>query len=167
MAEADNPAPTTDTAAPKASKVPPTEAADTAGVAPKAAKKEKPPAVEDKPLADLIAQDYLPAVQQGLQSAGITADLAFVKQMIPVRGYATSPECWQVVGKWQSDWGARQFNLYFFDESLQGQRGFSCAEGGIPSTMESFRIDERKLSLDLLVQGTLQRLDAQKWLALN
>jgi hypothetical protein len=165
MAEADNPAPTTDAAAPKAPKVPPAD--DTTGAAPKAAKKEKPPAVEDKPLADLIAQDYLPAVQQGLQSAGIEADLAFVKQMIPVRGYATSPECWQVVGKWQSAWGARQFNLYFFDENLQGQRGFSCTEGGIPSTMESFRIDERKLSLDLLVQGTLQRLDAQKWLALN
>lgn len=133
----------------------------------KAAKKEKPPAVEDKPLADLIAQDYLPAVKQGLESAGIQADLAFVKQIIPVRGYATAPECWQVVGKWQSAQGPRQFNLYFFDEDLQGQRGFSCTEGALPSTMESFRIDERKLTLDLLVQGTLQRLDAQKWLALN
>jgi hypothetical protein len=33
--------------------------------------------------------------------------------------------------------------------------------------MESFMIDERRVTLPLLIAYVLQRLDAQKWLALN
>lgn len=132
-------------------------------------KKEKPPALEDKPFADFMQQDYLPALQKGLASQGISGvSLQFLKQKIPVTGYDSSPECWQVVGQWQADRQSRQFNVYFYDEDIQGNRGFSaCAVNRKASTLESFRIDEKKLSLDLLVSGTLQRLNGQKWLARN
>jgi hypothetical protein len=36
-----------------------------------AAKKEKPPAVEDKPFAEFIEQDYLPALKKALGSQGL------------------------------------------------------------------------------------------------
>lgn len=134
------------------------------------AKKEKPPALEDKPFADFIQQDYLPALKAGLAKQDIPdADLTLEKRKINVIGFAQAPECWQVVGRWISvDRQSREFSIYFFDEKINGQKGFSYSEsGGKASTLESFRIDERKVDLGLLVFWTLQRLNAQKWLVRN
>jgi Protein of unknown function (DUF2996) len=136
--------------------------------APKAAaKKEKAPAVEDKPFAEFIQQDFLPALKTGLAKQGVDdLDLKFEKQKIPVIGYAGEPECWQILGNWKR--GSRQFRVYFTKEDIQGPRAFSFAEnGGKPSTLEPFLIDERKITLDLLVFGVVQRLNAQKWLVRN
>ena len=36
-----------------------------------------------------------------------------------------------------------------------------------PATIEPFLLDERKITLDLLVFGVIQRLNAQKWLGGN
>lgn len=133
-------------------------------------KKEKAPAVEDKPFAEFVQQDYLPALKKGLAAQGIQdVALSFEKQKIPIVGFANEPDCWQIVGRWNSGWHQpRQFNLYFFKEDIQGTRGFSYSEsGGKPSTLEPFLIDERKVSLDLLVFGVIQRLNGQKWLVRN
>lgn len=129
------------------------------------AKKEKAPAVEDKPFSEFIQQHYLPAVKKALEQQGAAdVDLTFAKQKIPIAGY-TGDECWQIVGHWQND--SRQFNLYFPDEDIQGKRAFSCNEGSHPSTLESFLIDERRVTLDLMLYGLVQRLNGQKWLQLN
>ncbi len=132
-----------------------------------APKKEKPPALEAKPFADFMAQDYLPALTQALTDKGVT-DLQVVleRSKIAVKGFETSPECSQVVGRWND--GKRQFNVYFFDDNIQGQRAISCADGATTSsTIESFLIDERKITLDLLVSGVVLRLNSQKWLTRN
>ena len=134
------------------------------------AKKEKPPALEDKPFADFIQQDYLPALKAGLAKQDIPdAELSFEKRKINVIGFAQAPDCWQVIGQWNSGGKqTREFSIYFFDEKINGQKGFSYSEsGGKASTLESFRIDERKVDLGLLVFWTLQRLNAQKWLVRN
>ena len=130
------------------------------------AKKEKPPAVEDKPFVEFIEQDYLPALQKAIADEGVRdLELKFTKQQLPIRGMERLGECWQVVGSWQN--GYRQFNVYFPDENIQGKKAFSCNEGKVPSTLESFLIDERKITLDLLVFGTVRRLNGQKWLGRN
>lgn len=140
------------------------EAGDKPAAAVKA-KKEKAPALEDKPFVEFMQQDYVPALKKALEAQGIKElTLAFEKQKIPVRGMEQD-ECWQVKGIWQN--GLRQFNLYFPDEDIQGKKGFSCNEGKKPSTLESFLIDERRVNLDLLVFGAIQRLNGQKWLTLN
>lgn len=132
----------------------------------KAAKKEKAPAVEDKPFAEFIQQDYLPAVKKALAEQGVQdVDLTFAKQKFPIAGY-NQEECWQVIGHWQNG-VKRQFNIYFAEENIQGKRSFSCNEGSHPSTLESFLIDERKVTLDLMIYGLVQRLNAQKWLTRN
>jgi hypothetical protein len=147
------------TAAPKREK--PAGAAKAA-----AAKKEKAPAVEDKPFAEFIQQDYLPALQKAIASVGgQDLQLNFAKQKIAVTGFDSNEECWQIVGSLHK--GSRQFNLYFPEEDIQGKKAFSCYEGKKPSTLESFLIDERKVSLDLLVYGLVQRLNGQKWLGRN
>ncbi|MEH2199850.1 DUF2996 domain-containing protein [Nostoc sp.] len=133
----------------------------------KAAKKEKAPAVEDKPFVEFIEQDYLPALQKAIAQQGVQdLQVSFAKQKLPITGFESAEECWQIIGSWKET-GARQFNLYFPEEDIQGKKGFSCNEGKKPSTLESFLIDERKITLDLLVFGLVQRLDGQKWLGIN
>lgn len=131
------------------------------------AKKEKPPALEDKPFNEFIQNDYLPTLKKGLETMGASPlDLTFEKRRIPIKGY--DQECWQVVGKWQPSYKqTREFNIYFFEENINGLKGFACAEANRLSTMESFLIDERKVTLDLLVFGAVQRLNGQKWLTRN
>lgn len=133
----------------------------------KAAKKEKAPAVEDKPFAEFIQQDYLPAVKNALATQGIkNLDLNFTKQKVPILGYNEAGDCWQVIGRWQN--GIQyQFNIYFPEENIQGRRAFSCNEGSKPSTLQPFLIDERKVTLELMVFGLTERLNSQKWLQRN
>ncbi len=150
-------------------KAPKAESADGDKPAAKA-KKEKAPALEDKPFADFVQQDYLPALKKGLAQQGIeNAELTFEKQPILVSGMGNAPECWQVIGRWNSGWKQpRQFNIYFLKDDIQGPKAFSYSESGSkPSTLESFLIDERKVNLGLLVFGAVQRLNAQKWLIRN
>ncbi len=146
-------APESDTAAPAEKKVPP--------------KKEKPPALEDKPFTDFIQQEYLPALKQALADKGISdLQIALERAKIPVKGFETAPECSQVIGHWNG--GQRQFNVYFIDDNIQGQRAISCHDrGNKSSTIEPFLIDERKITLDLLVSGVILRLNSQKWLLRN
>ncbi|MCH2048468.1 MAG: DUF2996 domain-containing protein [Trichodesmium sp. ALOHA_ZT_67] len=130
-------------------------------------KPEKLPAVESKPFAEFVQQDYLPALQKALLEQGIDdLDLSLVKEKLPMIGFSSSEECWQVVGKFKK--GQRQFNIYFPKKDIKGPRAFSCADNGSkPATLEPFLIDERKITLKLLVFGVTQRLNAQKWLSLN
>ncbi|MEH1952176.1 DUF2996 domain-containing protein [Nostoc sp.] len=141
--------------------------AEKPAAAPKAAKKEKAPSVEDKPFVEFIEQDYLPALQKAIAQQGVQdLQVSFAKQKVPITGFESAEECWQIIGSW-SEIGKRQFNLYFPEEDIQGKKGFSCNEGKNPSTLESFLIDERKITLDLLVYGLVQRLGGQKWLGRN
>lgn len=134
---------------------------------PAAAKKEKAPALEDKPFAEFIQQHFIPALKTKLEGQGIEdLELKLETQKIPVIGFADAPECPQIIGRWQDGW--REFRVYFMKEDIQGQRGFSYAENkGKPSTLEPFLIDERKITLDLLLFGVVQRLNGQKWLKRN
>ena len=62
----------------------------------------------------------------------------------------------------------KPFAEFIPQENIQSQRAFSCAENNTKtSTLEPFLIDERKITLDLMVFGVVQRLNAQKWLNLN
>lgn len=134
---------------------------------PPAAKKPKEPTIEEKPFPEFMEQHFTPALKQALAGKGLTdLDLSFKKAQIPVIGLSSSEPCYMVQGSWQQ--GQRQFNLYFLDEDINGKKAFSCNTNGTkPSLLESFMIDERKVTLNLLVLYTLQRLNGQKWLTRN
>jgi hypothetical protein len=141
--------------------VPPTEKTTPA----KPAKKAKPPALEDKPFPEFMTEHFLPSLKTALTKEGLeNVQLDFKQDQVTVAGFETNPKCWQVVGKLNN----RQFNLYYLDGTLTGQKAFSCTtDGKKPSTLESFMIDERKVTLDLMVLFTLKRLNGQKWLGRN
>jgi hypothetical protein len=149
----------------KQSEKPPTKAKPAATAA--KAKKEKPPALEDKPFSEFIQEHFTPTLKKALINEGIEdINLTFVKDKIPIEGVADTDKYWQVIGNWQN--GQRQFNLYFLEENISGQKAFSYNTNNVkPSTIESFMIDERKVTLDLMVLYTLQRLNGQKWLSGN
>ena len=130
------------------------------------AKKAKPPKLEDKPFNEFMEQHFMPALNDALSQQGIgDMQLTFSQEKLPISG-AGDEACWQVIGNWQN--GDRQFNLYFLDENIKGSKAFSCAAtGSAPSTIESFMIDERRVTLDLMVLYTVQRLNGQKWLTRN
>lgn len=134
---------------------------------PAKAKKAKPPKLEDKPFNEFIQQHYLPTLQEAMEKEGIEdVELAFVEQGVPIKGVNSDEPCWQVVGKWQN--GDRQFNIYFPEGDIKGQKAFSYGTyGNTSTTIESFMIDERRVNLELLVMYTVQRLNAQKWLTRN
>ena len=148
------------------SKPPKAASSDAAAPAPK---KEKPPAIEAKPFEAFIQEHYLPGLKAAFEAADIRpVDLQFLKQKVQAVGYDTAPECWQIQGKWDTTDESRQFNVYFYTEDIQGQRGFSVTNtASKASTIESFRIDERKVNLDLLLLGVTQRLNSQKWFIRN
>ena len=130
-------------------------------------KKEKPPALEAKPFAEFINQDYLPALSKTLAELGISdLNVALEQAKIAVTGFETAPACSQVIGRWNG--GNRQFSIYFFDDNIQGKRAISVVDRQVrASSIEPFLIDERKITLDLLVSSVVLRLNGQKWLTRN
>lgn len=130
-------------------------------------KKEKAPALEDKPFAEFINQDFIPNLKTTLAKVGISdLDLTLAKQALPIPGLESSGDCWQVIGRFQN--GKRLFSIGFIKEDIQSQKVFYYSDNGShASTLESFMIDERKVNLDLLLLYTVQRLNGQKWLVRN
>ncbi len=135
----------------------PTPAPETA---PKpAVEKKAPPAkappIEAKPLPAFIEEHFFPALRQALANINIPdVNLVWV------------PELNQVRGSWSE--GKHEFIITFTQGDLKGLKTFAYSSyGAPPSTLESFMIDERKVTLELLVFYTVQRLTAQKILVLN
>ena len=172
MAEESTPketaAETAETAEKKPEKKPAEKAA--AEKKPAAKKAEKPPKPEDKPFNEFMEQDYLPSLKAAMAKAGVDdLTLEFAKRKLDLVGQSDTEPYWQVQGQWEAAGeGQRQFNVAFIDENITGQKVFTLASnGGKPSTVEQFMGDERRITLDLLVGYTVQRLNGQKWLTRN
>ena len=139
----------TPAAKPASGKKPPAKPA--AGKKPAAAggrppKKAKEP---EKPFAQEIAEDVIPNTISVFKARGVD-DLKLVFKDNTLEGTFKG--------------GQRQFNIVFSEPDMNATKGFTCTSGGAPfSTIESFMIDERKVSADLLVFYIVQRLYAQQW----
>ncbi|NER83171.1 MAG: DUF2996 domain-containing protein, partial [Leptolyngbya sp. SIO1D8] len=84
-----------------------------------------------------------------------------------VKGASPSDLYWQVKGTWPMG-GKRQFNIVFTKEDIKSPKFFYYTQGSSPaSTVEQFMGDERRVTMDLMVLYTLQRLNGQKWLVRN
>ncbi|MCP9774408.1 DUF2996 domain-containing protein [Cyanobium sp. WAJ14-Wanaka] len=124
--------------------------------------KVKPPAPEDEPFATFVPELLLPALAKEIQSyGGPAAELSFEQGPMPVVG----SDCWMLKGSLP---GERRFWLCFTSDNINSAKTVAIAESGSePSLLESFLIDEKKMSLALLVSRLVQRLNGQKWLGPN
>jgi hypothetical protein len=132
------------------------------GAAAGAPAKAKAPAPEDRPFAEFVPELLLPALVAECRSYGGPApDLSFEQGPMPVVG----APCWFIKGSLP---GERRFWLCFSEANIQSAKTVTLAEAGAePSLLESFLIDERKMTLALLVSRLVQRLNGQKWLGPN
>ncbi|WP_254971514.1 DUF2996 domain-containing protein [Cyanobium sp. Candia 9D4] len=126
------------------------------------APKAKPPAPEDKPFEVFVPELLLPALTQEIEAYGGPApELVFEQGAMPVVG----ADCWMVQGRLP---GERRFWLCFTRPDISSAKTIALTEGaGSPSLLESFLIDEKKMTLSLLVSRVVQRLNGQKWLGPN
>ncbi len=140
----------------------PTPAPSATEARPAARAAAKPPAPEEAPFASFIPEQVLPALAQAIQKdSGVDADLRFEQGPMPVVGCP----CWMVIGALP---GERRFWLCFTSDDINAAKTIALAEcGAEPTLLESFLIDEKKMSLALLVSRLVQRLNGQKWLGPN
>ncbi len=125
-------------------------------------KPSKPPKIEDKPFDEFINQHLLPSIKKELvkKSCPINS-LDFRKGTRPVVG----GECWLIHGEFPS---GRMFYLTFSSDSIKSVMNVSLSEAkSEPSSLESFLIDEKKITLQLITSRLIQRLNGQKWLGNN
>ena len=128
----------------------------------KPAAKAKPPKPEDKPFPEFIDTLFIPAVEKQLGENSIKPErLERVTESRPVVG----GDCSMVVGVLP---GGRRFWVCFAKENINSPKHIALAEpGSEPTLLESFLIDEKRMTLPLLVSRLLQRLNGQKWLGRN
>jgi hypothetical protein len=131
-------------------------------------KKEKPPKIEEKPFDEFIEQHFVPALDEALRSDGWDGvQLSLVEAPLAVKGADDHVTYWQVQGNHPSNF-AHRFNIVFSKDDITSPKYFYYSQGGGPSsTVEQFMGDERRITLELLVLYTLQRLKGQKWLSRN
>ncbi len=139
-----------------------TPASAASAPADKPAKAAKPPKPEDKPFATFIQDDLLPAVLKGLNDHQLTpTTLELCQGERPVVG----GECWMIRGELPP---GRRFWVCFDEDSINANKTIALADPGTDaSLLESFLIDEKRMSLALLQSRLLQRLNGQKWLGGN
>ena len=168
MTDSATPAPQSDSQsspaspAPQASKAANAPAPTAAVPAAAAAAKPKPPAPEEQPFGQFVPQLLLPALAKEIQAyGGAAVELSFEQGPMPVVG---SP-CSLVKGTFG---GGRRFWLCFTAEDIGSAKTIALAEAGAEaSLLESFLIDEKKMTLALLVSRVVSRLNGQKWLGAN
>ena len=104
----------------------------------------------------------LPALSREIEAYGGPAPaLVFEQGAMPVVG----SDCWMVKGTLP---GGRRFWLCFTESDIGSAKTIAVAEAGAdPTLLESFLIDERKMTLPLIVSRLVQRLNGQKWLGPN
>ncbi|WP_036917767.1 MULTISPECIES: DUF2996 domain-containing protein [unclassified Prochlorococcus] len=124
--------------------------------------KKKIPKLEDKPFHEFINSHLIPTIQKELKARGCPIDtLILKKDQRPVVG----GECWIVFGQFPN---GRRFWITFNSDSITSQKNISLSETSVlPSSLESFLIDEKKITLKLITSRFLQRLNGQKWLGIN
>ncbi len=124
--------------------------------------KKKAPKIEDKPFDDFINHHFIPDLTKSLSKYGIDNPLI---KLIHDQRPVTGGECWMVYGELQED---RKFWLCFSASQITSPKTIAISESSEqPGLLESFLIDERKITLQLLISRTLQRLNGQKWLGRN
>ena len=111
-------------------------------------------------VSGFIDTQFIPAVSQQLNK-GIQAE-----RLERIEGETCGGgTCPMVIGELP---GGRRFWLCFGKADIASPKLVALADAGSePTLLESFLIDEKRMSLPLLVSRLLQRLNGQKWLGRN
>ena len=123
-------------------------------------KKELP--IEKKPFNEFINDHLLPSIIQEFKLRGFEiADINLKKTSRPIAG----DKCWVIYCDVKD---ICNFWLSFEKEDISSLKSISlCKSDQKPSVIESFLIDEKRITLKLIISRILQRLNGQKLIGIN
>ncbi len=123
-------------------------------------KKELP--IEKKPFNEFINDHLLPSIIQEFKVRGLeVADINFKNTSRPIAG----DKCWVIFCEIKD---ICNFWISFEKEDIGSLKSISlCKSNQKPSVIESFLIDEKRITLKLIISRILQRLNGQKLIGNN
>ena len=123
-------------------------------------KKELP--IEKKPFNEFINDHLLPSLIQEFKVRGFEiADINLKNTSRPIAG----DKCWVIFCEIKN---ICNFWLSFEKEDISSLKSISlCKSDQKPSVIESFLIDEKRITLKLIISRILQRLNGQKLIGIN
>ena len=123
-------------------------------------KKELP--IEKKPFNEFINDHLLPSIIHEFKSRGFeVADINLKNTSRPIAG----DKCWVIFCEIKD---ICNFWLSFEKEDISSLKSISlCKSDQNPSVIESFLIDEKRITLKLIISRILQRLNGQKLIGIN
>ena len=123
-------------------------------------KKEIP--IEKKPFREFINEHLLPSLISEFKKRGfIVEDISLNNTSRPIAG----DKCWVINCEVKDTF---TFWLSFEQEDISSLKSISlCKSSQKPSVIESFLIDEKRITLNLIISRILQRLNGQKLIGIN
>ena len=123
-------------------------------------KKEIP--IEKKPFREFINDHLLPSLISEFKKRGfIVEDISLNNTSRPIAG----DKCWVINCEVKDTF---TFWLSFEQEDISSLKSISlCKSSQKPSVIESFLIDEKRITLNLIISRILQRLNGQKLIGIN
>ena len=123
-------------------------------------KKELP--IEKKPFDEFINDHLLPSIIHEFKVRGFeVADINLKNTSRPIAG----DKCWVIFCEIKD---ICNFWLSFEKEDISSLKSISlCKSDQKPSVIESFLIDEKRITLKLIISRILQRLNGQKLIGIN
>ena len=123
-------------------------------------KKEIP--VEKKPFNEFVNEHLLPSIIDEFKERGFEVNEINLKNTSrPIAG----DKCWVIYCEIKD---ICNFWLSFEKEDISSLKSISlCKSNQKPSVIESFLIDEKRITLNLIISRILQRLNGQKLIGIN
>tara|TARA_B100000674_G_C37797166_1_gene894592 strand:+ start:303 stop:953 length:651 start_codon:yes stop_codon:yes gene_type:complete len=118
--------------------------------------------IEKKPFDEFINEHLLPEIKKSLNSIGKeVVEINIKNTERPIAG----DKCWVIYCEVKE---TCNFWLSFEKNDILSSKSFSlCKNYEKPSIIESFLIDEKKITLKLIISRILQRLNGQKLIGAN
>ena len=118
--------------------------------------------IEKKPFKEFINDYLIPQMKEDLQKFGKKiVEIKLENNIRPIAG----DKCWYIYCSIQD---TCNFWLSFEKDDITSLKSFTLSRfNEKPSVLESFLIDERKITLKLIISRILQRLNGQKLLGIN
>ena len=123
-------------------------------------KKEIP--IEKKPFKEFVNDHLLPSIIQEIKERGFEVNEINLKN---TRRPIAGDICWVIYCEIND---ICNFWLSFEKEDISSLKSISlCKNNQNPSVIESFLIDEKRITLNLIISRILQRLNGQKLIGIN
>ena len=125
-------------------------------------KPKKEPPIEKKPFEVFVNTHSIPSLIEKFKQRGFdTEEINLKNTLRPI----SEDKCWVIYCKVKD---TCNFWLSFEKDDISSPKSISLSKPNQkPSIIESFLIDEKRITLDLIISRVLQRLNGQKIIGLN